>query len=99
MRAHVPLRALHHHLPARPRLSAPRRPTASPRDSDVDLVVVAKEFRPVFRGLTPILGKLLRQGAPPVGVVVLTSAEFRAMEMRRAAFYRTLMREGEALLA
>lgn len=68
-------------------------------ESDVDLVIVARDFLTVHRALTPLLGDLLVADAPLVSAMVLTMEQFVEMQRRNTTFYRTLVREGELLVA
>lgn len=67
--------------------------------SDVDLLVVARDFPRVYSALTPILAELLAQGAPLVAPLVVSEASFRDLQARDTWFYANVARDGEALLA
>lgn len=67
-------------------------------ESDVDLVAVAGDKTRVREALGPILGELMREGAPVVSVMIFTPKQFDRFDRRHTPFYRAVL-EGETLVA
>lgn len=68
-------------------------------ESDVDLLIISQNPRTVHRALIPILGQLMKDGAPVVSTLILTPEDFGSIKRRQTPFYSHLEREGETLVA
>lgn len=68
------------------------------RTSDVDLVAVAEDKTGVRDALGPVLGELMRRGAPVVSVMVFTPDQYDRFDRRHLPFYRDVL-QGETLVA
>lgn len=67
-------------------------------ESDVDLLVVTRDYRKASRALLPIRGRLLSEGVL-LSVLLLTPEQLDEMKRLRFSFYTAVMSEGELLVA